>query len=175
MAIIDLQKDTVDVQGMLADAVRRYAAKHKAAGTAKKHPPVTRIDLTFSLGDTVVTPYVYLSFDTKPGSEPDGDPTHPDFGKLTRKGWLPAVKAVCHDKEAEVTLTNGKTIKCGDAELGETIAKFLVDSLLEARANGVFADLPKAARCELGVEDWGGGAFGGWPAYEDRGKKNLVK
>jgi hypothetical protein len=175
VATIDLQKDAVDVQRMLADAVRRYAAKHKAAGTAKKHPPVTRIDLSFSLGDSVSTPWVYLSFDTKPGSEPDGDPTHPDFVKLTRKGWLPAVKAVCNDEEAKVTQTNGKTKKCGDAELTETIAKFLVDSLLEARANGVFADLPKAARCELGVEDFGGGEFGGWPAYVDRGKKNLVK
>ena len=55
----------------------------------------------------------------------------------------------------------------------ETIGKFLVDSLLEARANGVFADLPKADRCELGVEDPTTGAFG-WPVYEDRGKKNLV-
>jgi hypothetical protein len=118
---------------------------------------------------------VYLSFDTKPGSEPDGDPTHPAFVKLTRKGWLPAVKAVCNDEEARVTQSNGKTKKCGDAELTEMIARFLVDSLLEARANGVFADLPKAARCELGVEDFGGGEFGGWPAYEDRGKKNLVE
>ena len=74
MATIDLQKDTVDVQGMLADAVRRYAAKHKAAGTAKKHPPVTRIDLTFSLGDSVVTPYVYLSFDTNPAASRTATP-----------------------------------------------------------------------------------------------------
>ena len=170
---IDLRKDAIDVQGMLADAVRRYAAKHKVAGTAKKNPPVTRIDLTFSLGDSVVTPWVYLSYDTKPGSEPDGDPTHPDFVKLTRKGWLPAVKAVCNDEVAKVTQANGKTKKCGDAELTETIGKFLVDCLLQARANGVFADLPKADGCELGVEEFWNGEFG-WPAYEDRGKKNLV-
>jgi hypothetical protein len=172
---IDLRKDAVDIQRMLAEAVGRYTARHMGSATAKKYPPVSRIHLVFSLGDSRSTPWVHLDFDTKPGSEPDGDPTHPHFVKLARKGWHPAVKAVCHDEEAKVTQTNGKTIKCGDAELTETIAEFLVDSLLEARAKGVFADLPKAARCELGVEDIGGGKFGGWPAYEDRGKKNLVK
>jgi hypothetical protein len=43
-----------------------------------------------------------------------------------------------------------------------------------AREKGVFAGLPKADRCELGVEDPTTGAFG-WPAYDDRGKKNLLK
>jgi len=174
MAAIDLQKDTVDVQGMLADAVRKYAAKHKAAGTAKKHPPVSRIDLTFSLGDSDSTPWVHLHFDTKPGSEPDGDPSHPDFAKLTRKTWLPAVQAVCDGEKISVVKPDGKTRKCDAAELTETIGKFLVDMLLKARTNGVFAELPKADRCELGVEDPTNGEFG-WPAHDDRGKKNLVK
>ena len=174
MATIDLQKDRIDVQGMLADAVRKYAAKHKAAGTAKKHPLVTRIDLVFSLGDSESTPWVHLHFDTKPGSEPDGDPTHPDFAKLTRRAWLPAVQAVCEGEKVSVVKQDGKTRKCTDAQLTEAIGKFLVEMLLEARTRGVFADLPKADRCELGVEDPTTGEFG-WPAYDDRGKKNLVK
>ena len=45
--------------------------------------------------------------------------------------------------------------------------------LLEAREKGVFNDLPRADRCELGVEDPTTGEFG-WPRYEDRGKKNLA-
>ena len=59
------------------------------------------------------------------------------------------------------------------AGLTETIGKFLVDLLREARTSGVFASLPKADRCELGVEDPTTGEFG-WPAYAARGKKNLV-
>jgi hypothetical protein len=55
-----------------------------------------------------------------------------------------------------------------------TIGKFLVDMLLAARDKGVFTDLPKADRCQLGVEDPTTGEFG-WPAYEERGKTNLVK
>jgi hypothetical protein len=46
--------------------------------------------------------------------------------------------------------------------------------LLEARTKGVFRDLPKAERCELGVEDPTTGEFG-WPSYDDRGKENLCR
>ena len=174
MNSIDLRTDASEVQAMLADAVQRYTAKHNAKSTAKKHPPVTRIDLIFSLGDSESTPWVHLHLDTKPGSEPDGDPTHPDFAKLLRKAWLPAVQAVCEGEKVSVVKLDGKTRKCNDATLGETIGKFLVDTLLEARDKGVFIELPKADHCELGVEDPMTGDFG-WPNYEDRGKKNLVK
>jgi hypothetical protein len=171
---IDLRKDVVEIQALLTDAVRKYAGKHKASGTAKKHPPATRIDLIFSLGDSESTPWVHVNLDTKPGSEPDGDPTHPDFAKLSRKGWLPAVQAVCNSEKINVVQLDGKTRKCGDAELTKAIGKFLVAILLESRTKGVFADLPRADRCELGVEDPTTGAFG-WPNYKDRGKENLVK
>jgi hypothetical protein len=84
MVKIDLSKDATDGQAMIADAVCRYSAKHKALRTAKKHPPVTRVDLIFSTADGEAPPWVHLHFDTKPGSEPDGDPTHPDFAELER-------------------------------------------------------------------------------------------
>ncbi len=174
MAIIDLRKDAIDVQGLLAKAVRSYTAKRKTAASAKKHPPVSRIDLVFSLGDGESVPWVHLHFDTKPGSNPDGDPTHPDFAKLTRKEWLPAVQAVCEGESVSMVLPNGKTRKCDYPAISEIIGKFLVEMLLEARDTGVFAALSKANRCELGVEDPTTGDYG-WPVYEDRGKKNLVK
>jgi hypothetical protein len=170
---IDLRKDGKDVQQLLKEAVRKYIAKHKATKTAKSHPPIGRIDLGFSLGDSESTPWVHLHFDTKPGSEPDGSPTHPDFAKLARKAWLPAVQAVCDGEKVAVVQMDGKTRKCGDADLTQTIGKFLVSILLDSKATGLFADLPRADRCELGVEDPTTGAFG-WPRYEDRGKKNLV-
>jgi len=173
MVSIDLRKDAIDVQKMLKKAVRKYVMKHLGERAAKKYPPVTRIDLTFSLGDSESIPWLNLNIDTKPGSEPDGDPTHPDFAALFRTGWLPAAIAVCHEKEVKVIGTEGKAILCDDAKLTETIGKFLVECLLAARKEGLFADLPKNQRCELGVEDPTTGEFG-WPAYENRGKKNLV-
>jgi hypothetical protein len=81
---------------------------------------------------------------------------------------------VCEEKKVLVTLHDGKSKECGDANLTQTIGSFLVDMLLSARANDVFASLPKADRCELGVEDPWTGDFG-WPANYDRGKRNLVK
>ncbi len=173
MVTIDLRKDVADVQEMLAEAARDYTAKHKAPATATKHPPVSRIDLVFSLGDSESTPWVHLHLDTKPGSEPDGDPTHPDFAKLTRSGWLAAVQAVCEEETVSLVKPDGESLQCDDAALTEAIGNFLVDVLLEARDKGMFADLPRADRCELGVEDPWTGEFG-WPAYEERGKKNLV-
>jgi hypothetical protein len=68
---------------------------------------------------------------------------------------------------------DGKTTKCDDAGLGQQIGKFLVSILLEARAAGMFTNLPKGERCELGVEDPTTGEFG-WPNYDDRGKENLA-
>jgi hypothetical protein len=174
VATIDSRKDATDVRAMLTDAVKKYAAKHKATATARKHPPVTRIDLIFSLGDSESTPWVHLQFDTKPGSEPDGDPTHADFAKLTRKAWLPAVQAAGEGEKVTVVTQDGKSRKCDDGALTETIGKFLVGMLVASRDEGIFADLPKADRCELGVEDPTTGEFG-WPAYGNRGKKNLVK
>jgi len=173
MLTIDLRKDTVDVRRMLADAVQKYAKKHKNAASAKKHPPITRIDIAFSMGDSESTPWVHLNYDTKPGCEPDGDPTHPDFAKLARSDWLPAVQAVCNGEKVGIIGTDGKTRKCGDAQLTTAIGRFLVTVLLECRDQEGFAELPKAKRCELGVEDPMSGEFG-WPNYEDRGKENLV-
>lgn len=173
MVKIDLRKDAVDVRKLLEEAVQAYAAKHRASTTAKRHPPVTRIDFIFSLGDSESTPWVHLHFDTKPGSEPDGDPTHPDFARLSREAWLPAVKSACEGEKVAVVQLDGKTRNCAEAGLTQAIGKFLVSMLLEARDQGIFADLPKADRCELGVEDPTTGDFG-WPRYEDRGKKALV-
>jgi hypothetical protein len=170
---IDLRKDTDDVRTMLKDAVRSYAALHRAAETGELHPPVTRIDLLFSLGDSESTPWVHLSFDTKPGGEPDGDPTHPDFATLQREGWLSAVQAVCDGHEVIVERTDGKSRSCGDADFTREIGESLVSALLNGRAGGLFADLPRAGRCELGVEDPTTGEFG-WPRFEDRGQQNLV-
>jgi hypothetical protein len=170
---LDLRNDADDLRGMIKDAVRRYAALHRAGKTAESHPPVTRVDLAYSLGDGESTPWVFLYFDTKPGSEPDGDPTHPDFARLFRENWLPAVVEVFEGRKVEVTRVDGKARKCDEDKLREEVGTFLVSLLLAAKADGTFADLPRDTRCELGVEDPTTGGFG-WPIYEERGRKNLV-
>lgn len=173
MVTVDFRRDAVDVRALLKDAVQNYSSKHLAKSTSAQHPAVTRIDLIFSLGDSESTPWVHLHFDTKAGGNPDGDPTHPDFAKLERESWLPAVQAVCEEEKVGVVKLDGKTQECDDAGFGRQIGEFLVAVLLEAQSAGIFAGLPKAQWCELGVEDPTTGQFG-WPHYDDRGKENLA-
>jgi hypothetical protein len=170
---LDLQQDRIAVLALLKESVREYSAKNRATTTAGSHRSVTRIDLTFSLGDGDAMPWVHLNFDTKPGAEPDGSPTHPGFAKLEREPWLPAVQAVCDGEHVTVVGVAGQAQECDDAGLGQEIGRLLVSTLLEARSLDVFASLPKADRCEMGVEDPTTGEFG-WPNYEDRGKANLA-
>jgi len=171
-AEIDLRKESVDVQQMLESAVARYAAKHAAPTSAKKHPAVTLIELIFSLADGRASPWVHVCFDTAANHE-GGSYTHPDFAKLLRKHWLPTVRAVCDDRKASIVTTAGKKRTIGGNRVLQVIGEFLVSCLLSAKENGTFDALPRARRCQLGVEDPTTGAFG-WPGYEDRGKGNLV-
>jgi hypothetical protein len=172
MASIDLRDDAKEIRQWLKDAVGRYVALHQASATAGQHPPVTRIDLAYSLGDSESTPWVHLYFDTKPGSEPDGAPTHPDFATLPRPRWLPAVQADCEGEEVIIESDSGSQA-CEEGDLHAVIGMFLVSALLDAKTSGIFAPLPRDAHCELGVEDPSTGEFG-WPNYDDRGQQNLV-
>src|SRR5262245_50507284 len=57
-------------------------------------------------------------------------------------------------------------------QLATAVGEMLRGVLLKARGEGVFAGLPKASRCEPGVEEQDGDY--GWPAYESRGADNLA-
>jgi hypothetical protein len=133
---------------------------------------VSVIEIDYSLGDGRAVPWIHLCFDTAPEGEHEGGHySHPDFAKLPRQGWLPAVQTVLSERKTGLVTTNGTKSAVG-ATLNRDIGDFLVSCLLSARKDGVFKSLPRAERCQLGVEDQTG-EFG-WPRYEDRGKKNLV-
>lgn len=172
--MIDLRDDALAVRRMLEKAVRRYAPLRAQRRSAKRYLLLTRIDMIYSLGDTQASPWISLCLDTSADAEPGDDYTHANFAMLKRKHWLPAVKAVCEGRKADLVATDGKSQKVGDAALGRAIGKFLVASLLAAREDGVFSSLPLAKRCMLGVEDPTTGEFG-WPSYKDRGKDNLAE
>lgn len=170
---VDLQEDAITVRSMIEVAVQKYSDECQRVNPSKGFLPVTRIDLTFSLGDSRSIPWVHLNFDTTPGSEPNGKPTHPAFGQCHFESWLPAVQAVCEGENVELVKLDDARQKCDAVVLGQQIGLFLLSLLKETQAAGVFAQLPKAHRCEFGVEDPTTGEFG-WPNYEDRGKENLI-
>jgi hypothetical protein len=170
---IDLAADVADLRSMIDQAVEKYAGKHANPKTAAAYPPVSRIDLNFWLGDGgPSSPFIMLQFDTKPGSEPDGDPTHPEFATLKRPKWRAPILATFDDKPASAKLLNGKSCEITENNVDKIIGEFLVAVLKMAKSSGAWKKLPKLARCEMGVEG-GGGSFA-WPHYEERGRDNLA-
>jgi hypothetical protein len=99
---------------------------------------------------------------------------------LERRHWLEANEALREDDLA-VVLPGGARVEIPAVgpwglryeQLATVLGQLLRTVVLQARADGMFAALPKAAQCELGVEHFNG-AYG-WPQYEARGEDNLAE
>jgi hypothetical protein len=166
---LDLRKDFADVYAFVADRVRSFdPATNDGPGDGG---PVGRIDVGFGLYQSG---WVCLVFDTRPDAEPDGEwNEHIAGNDLDRPRWAKACEALDGESLA-VILPDGTRLvpPAGGGGLAATLGDMLKGVLLKARADGVFAALPKAPRCELGVEEQDGDY--GWPAYEERGQENLA-
>jgi hypothetical protein len=170
MKRLDLRRDFADIYAFVADRVRSFdPATNDGPGEVG---PITRIDVGFGLYQSG---WVCLVFDTRPGAEPDGEwNEYIEETVLERPRWAKAYDAVEAGPLALV-LPNGtrRELPVGATDqLVAALGDMLRGALLKARADGVFAGLPKAAHCELGVEEQEGSY--GWPAYEERGKENLA-
>ena len=146
----------------------------QAPTAAAFYPAVTRIDISYTLGDGTSMPYFCLSLDTRPGSEPDGDSTHPLFDIIDKPDWGVAIRYLLetNGNRMPFILTNGQRAECDASQLQDVIGKLFVEELKAARDQQVFLKMPRVEQCELGVEELGGDF--GWPNYDDRGQENLV-
>jgi hypothetical protein len=170
MKRLDLRKDFTDIYAFVADRVRSFdPATNHGPGEGD---PVTRIDVGFGLYQSG---WVCLVFDTRPDAEPDGEwNEYLEETVLERPLWAKACEAV-EAKPLVVILpdNNRRELPVGaTSQLVTALGDMLRAVLLKARADGVFAGLPKETRCELGVEEQEGSY--GWPTYEERGQNNLV-
>ena len=165
---LDLRRDFAEVYEHLAGRVRSFdpAGRDVLGGPG----PVRRVEVGFEYAQAG---WVVVAFDARPGAEPDGEWTLLITGEnlLDRPHWLAAGEA--EGPVAVVGLDGTERVLPADAELAEPLGEVIKAVLLKARADGVFAGLPRAAGCELGVEHFGGGY--GWPADEDRGRANLAE
>ena len=167
--VIDIREDVPE----LLDYVRRRVDEHVAkAAKAKKLPPVKIIEFGFEFGQAN---WVALVFDTRPDAEPDGEWSR-GINKLllTRPKW-PIWHELPDDAKVEFIDLKGKKVnvmKNPDEMICKIVGDTLKHVLITARGKGVFKPLPKAEKCELGVENLEG--YYGWPAYDDRGKENLA-
>jgi hypothetical protein len=170
MKRLDLRKDFADVYAFVGARVKSFdPAANPGPGKGRR---VSRVDVGFGLYESG---WACLVFDTRRHPEPDGEwNEYIEDAVLERPRWAEACEAVEVGPLALV-LPDGtrRALAAGDvAGLVGALGDMLRDVLLKARADGVFAGLPKAPRCELGVEEQEGGY--GWPAYESRGTDNLA-
>jgi hypothetical protein len=167
---LDLRSDFADLSQYV---LRRVQAFDPATNDGPGEPgPVTRIDFGYDFDQGG---WASLVFDTRPDAEPDGEwNSHIEGNVLERPAWVSACGANGR-QPLRLLLPDGANRALppgGEEELAVILGELLKSVLLNARAGGIFAVLPRAARCELGVEEHNG--HYGWPAYDDRGKENLA-
>ncbi len=165
---LDLRRDFADIYDYLADRVRGF---DPAVGGGLGDPgPIKMIEVGFEYSQAG---WIIVVFDTRPDAEPDGEWTSLIEGNaFDRPLWLAAGEANMDGPITLVGLDGESTVLPEGTELAEPLGELVKAVLMKARADGLFAALPKAAGCELGVEHFGG-AYG-WPAYEARGQENLA-
>jgi hypothetical protein len=165
-----LRRDFADIYAHLADRVRGF---DPAGGNVLGGPgPVKIVEVGFEYSQAG---WVVVAFDTRPDAEPDGEWTHliTEENMFERPHWLEAGEANMEGPITVVQLGGNEAVLPSGTELAEVLGEVLKAVVLKARADDVFATLPKAAGCELGVEHFSG-AYG-WPVYEERGQDNLAE
>ena len=165
---LDLRRDFADIYAYIAGRVRDF---DPATNDGPGDPgPVKMIEVGFEYSQAA---WVVLVFDTRPDAKPDGEwNSHIEGNEFERPDWLAAGEANCEEPITLVQLDGSEVVLPENSELAEPLGELLKAVLLKARADGVFADLPKAPGCELGIEHHEG-AYG-WPLYEDRGHENFA-
>ena len=164
---IDIRKDLPDFRAYLIERTKAHPANE----------PVGLIQLGFEFGQSN---YIVLVMDTRPEAEPDGEWTNEidamiDNGTALMRPNLPIWHELPEGERVRFIDISGKEIDVMDDPdnlICGIIGEALKQTLLTARTEGVFKNLPKHPRCQLGVENIEG--YFGWPKYEDRGKENSV-
>ncbi len=174
---LDLRRDFADVYAYVKDRVRTFdPTNNRGPG---KGGLVKQIDVGFECDQSA---WVAVVFDTRPDAECDGEWTGyiEERNELARPHWLQALKTLVK-RGIWLILPNGSRMEIpavGSAQgryeqFGEVLGEMIKAVLLQARADGVFAVLPKATDCELFVDHFNGTY--GWPGYESRRQENVAE
>jgi hypothetical protein len=165
---LDLRRDFKEIYSHLADRARNF---HPSSNDGPGDPgPVKMIEIGFEYSQGG---WVSVVFDTRPDAEPDGEwNSHIEGNAFERPHWREAGEANTDEAITLVQLDGKEKELPAGTQLAELLGELIKAVALKARADGVFATLPKAPGCELGVEHQEG--HYGWPAYEDRGQENVA-
>ena len=166
---LDLRREFAEIYAHLVQRVRGF---DPAGGNVLGDPgPIKMIEVGYEYAQAG---WLVVVFDTRPDAEPDGEWTALiDGNELERPHWLEAGEAGIEGPITLIQMDGTEMVLPAEAELADPLGEVVKAALLKSREDGVFAALPKAAGCELGVEHFDGGY--GWPVYEERGKDNLAE
>lgn len=167
---LDLQRDYAEISAHLAARVHAF---NPETNYGPGDPGLIKmIEVGFEYAQAG---WVLVVFDTRADASPDGEWTmyiEDNDAVLERSHWLEAGEVNIDQEITLVQLDGSEIIVPPGTELAEPLGELLKTILVKAREDGLFAPLPKAAECEVGVEHLSG-AYG-WPIYEERGQENLV-
>jgi hypothetical protein len=155
---LDLQKDFADIYGCLVRRVSTFDSSTRNGPGRVGH--ITRIDVGFGFDQSG---YVALIFDTRPSAEPDGEWNDYVEGNALEMPHWPEARNANENHALKLVLSDGveQKLQSGSCDaLAKLLGEMLRGVLLKARANGAFDSLPRAKRCELGVEEQDGGTAG---------------
>jgi hypothetical protein len=179
---LDLRKDYKSILKHVKERVRDYSV-YVNSGPGEDDDPVSNITLGFAFDQSG---WIALVFDTRPGAGSEGEDgawqSYIEETEQEFQHWFDAVdpihEATAFGGDAEplvIALHNGKkvTLKSYDDErIAECIGDMLWQVLVDARDSGLFAKLPLAKQCLMGVSEQDGNY--GWPHYKDRVKLGRV-
>ncbi len=170
---LDLRRDFDDIYAHLADRVRGFSPS--GSNVLGKAGLVKAVEVGFEYAQVG---WLVVVFDTRPDADrDDGEWTSRIKKKnlLERPHWLEAGEANMDGPITVVQLDGTEAELRRHTELAKILGEVVKAVVLKARADGVFAGLPKAPGCELDVEHFSG--YYGWPANKKarRAKENLAE
>lgn len=172
--IIDLQADAETIYNYLQERIDEYP-EYINAGPGEDEDPISLITFGYQADQAG---WVALVFDTRPDASPDGEwNAFIEDNWLEFPEWQEAIEMLYDDDTPEpidLVLPDGskQRVTQDDEGLSEAIGEMLKNLLIQARKAKLFADLPLAENCIMGVEDHDG-AYG-WPEWEKRHKDGKV-
>jgi hypothetical protein len=164
--VLDLRREFAEITAHLAERIRKFVPK--GDDVLGGRATVNAVEVGFEYAKSG---WLVVVFDTRPDAGPDGEWTSRiDGNELERPHWLEAGESAV--LVSLIRLDGTETTLSDEDELGDVLGEMVKAVLLKARADGLFASLPKSPGCELLIENFDGGY--GWPEYEALGKENLV-
>ncbi len=159
---LDLRQSAAAIREHIAQRAKSYA-KRRNKGPGKPGDPVTQITIGYQFDQAG---WFALVFDTRPGSEVDGEwNSYIEANACRYPAWKKAFSSLGKEgPHLRLIEHNGHKKMLGSSTDEVRFAKYLGvtirDVLVEASENGVFDGVPLAEECELVVEEHGG--YFGW-------------